>query len=197
MTKAATLTQLLQAWGEGDQTAFAELIPEVEAELRRLADHYMRGQRPDHILQTTALVNEAWLRLIEWRDVSWQNRAHFFGTAAQLMRNILVDEARRRRARKHGGDHWRVSLSDAAGEAIRHDPDLIALDDALNTLARFDARRGRMVTLRFFGGLSVEETAEVLQLSPRTVAREWRLAQAWLYNELNRDHARPPRLSDE
>ncbi|MBI1764567.1 MAG: sigma-70 family RNA polymerase sigma factor [Acidobacteria bacterium] len=185
MTAAHTLTQLLKDWNAGDQAALAQLAPCVDSELRRLAGAYMRQQQPDHILQTTALVNEAWVHLIEWREVSWQNRAHFFGLAAQVMRNILVDEARRCRAQKHGGAHLRVSLSDAANETIRNDPDLVALDDALNTLARFDERRSRIVELRFFVGLSVAETAEVLQVSPRTVAREWQLAQAWLYQELS------------
>ena len=185
MAAANALTKLLKAWNAGEQAALAQLAPCVEGELRRLAGLYMHHQRPGHILQTTALVNEAWLQLIDWREVSWQNRAHFFGVAAQLMRNILVDEARRRQAQKHGGAWLRVSLSDAANEALRHDPDLVALDDALNALARFDARRSRIVELRFFGGLSVEETAEVLRVSPRTVAREWRLAQAWLYHQLS------------
>ncbi len=185
MTATHTLTQLLKDWNAGDQTALAQLAPCVDSELRRLAGVYMRQQQPGHLLQTTALVNEAWVHLIEWREVSWQNRAHFFGLAAQVMRNILVDEARRRQAQKHGGDLLRVSLSDAAHVALRHTPDLVALDDALRDLARFDERRSRIVEMRFFAGLSVEETAEVLQVSPRTVAREWRLAQAWLYQQLN------------
>jgi len=181
------LTRLLKAWSAGDQTALDQLVPFVDQELRRLAASYLRRQPPDHILQTTGLINEAWLHLIDWQKVSWQNRAHFFGVAAQVMRNILVDEARRRKRRKHGGGALRVSLSDAASEALRNDPDLVALDDALRDLARFDPRRSRIVELRFFGGLSVEETAEVLRISPRTVAREWRLAQAWLYNELSNE----------
>lgn len=182
----ADVTQLLRAWGAGDRIALERLIPLVNAELRGLAGHYMRGQADGHILQTTALVNEAWLKLIDWRNTGWQNRAHFFGIAAQLMRQILVDEARRRRAGKHGGNAVRVSMGDAELLAQRKDHELLALDDALKDLAELDDRRCRIVELRFFGGLSVEETAEVLQVSPRTVAREWRLAQAWLYRELTR-----------
>jgi RNA polymerase sigma factor (TIGR02999 family) len=164
--------------------ALERLIPLVDAELRGLAGHYMRGQADGHILQTTALVNEAWLKLIDWHNTDWQNRAHFFGIAAQLMRQILVDEARRRRASKHGGNAVRVSMGDAELLAQRKDHELLALDDALKDLAELDDRRCRIVELRFFGGLSVEETAEVLKVSPRTIAREWRLAQAWLYREL-------------
>lgn len=180
----AEITQLLQAWGAGDRAALERLVPLVDAELRGLAGHYMRGQAPDHILQTTALVNEAWLKLIDWQNTGWQNRAHFFGIAARLMRQILVDEARRRRAGKHGGNAVRVSMGAAELLAQRKDYDLLALDDALKALAEFDERRCRIVELRFFGGLSVDETAEALRVSPRTVAREWRLAQAWLYREL-------------
>lgn len=177
------VTQLLQAWHAGDRAALEQLIPLVNAELHRLAVSYMRRQAPDHVLQATALVNEAWLKLIDWQAVTWQGRAHFFGVAAQLMRRILVDEARRQQAHKHGGNAIRVSMSEAEMLAQRHD--LLALDDALQALAEFDERRSRIVELRFFGGLSVEEAAEVLGVSPRTVAREWRLAQAWLYRELS------------
>ena len=181
----ANVTQLLQAWGNGDSAALAELIPQVNTELHRLAAHYMRHQSSDHLLQTTALVNEAWLHLIDWQAVTWQNRAHFFGVAAQMMRHILVDEARKRQAHKHGGNAIRVTLGAAEEMAWQQGPELIALDDALKALAQFDERRSRIVELRFFGGLSVEETAEVLQVSIRTIAREWRLAQAWLYRELS------------
>ncbi len=179
------VTQLLQAWHAGDRAALEQLIPLVNAELHRLAGGYMRRQAPDHVLQATALVNEAWLKLIDWQAVTWQNRAHFFGVAAQLMRRILVDEARRQHAQKHGGNALRVSMSEVEMLAQRKSHDLLALDDALQALAEFDERRSRIVELRFFGGLSVEETAEVLGSSPRTVAREWRLAQAWLYRELS------------
>jgi RNA polymerase sigma factor (TIGR02999 family) len=179
-------TRLLKAWSEGDETALERLVPLVDAELRRLARYYLRQERPDHILQTTALVNEAWVRLINWPDVSWQNRAHFIGLAAQMMRRVLVDEARRRRAQKHGGDVIHVSL--AAAEGISHEKgaDLVALDDALNELATFDERLSKIVEMRFFGGLSLEETAEALKMSTRTVQREWSMAQAWLYRELSR-----------
>jgi RNA polymerase sigma-70 factor, ECF subfamily len=179
-------TRLLKAWGEGDETALERLVPLVDAELRRLARHYLRQERPDHILQTTALVNEAWVRLINWRDVSWQNRKHFIALAARLMRRVLVDEARRRRAQKYGADAVHVSLAEAEGIAHEKGADLVALDDALNELATFDERQGKIVELRFFGGLSLEETAETLKISTRTVQREWSLAQAWLYRELSR-----------
>jgi RNA polymerase sigma-70 factor, ECF subfamily len=177
--------RLLKAWREGDETALERLVPLVDAELRRLARHYLRRERPDHILQTTALVNEAWVRLINWPDVSWQNRAHFIGLAARLMRRVLVDEARRRRAQIHGGDAVQVSLAKAEGIAHGKSADLVALDDALNELATFDERQSKIVEMRFFGGLSLEETAEALKISPRTVQREWSLAQAWLYRELS------------
>ena len=180
------VTQLLQAWNAGDRAALEQLIPLVNAELHRLAANYMRRQSPDHVLQATALVNEAWLKLIDWQAATWQSRAHFFGVAAQLMRRILVDEARRQQAAKHGGNALRVSMSEVEFLAKKKHHDLIALDDALHALAEFDERRSRIVELRFFGGLSVEETAEVLGVSPRTVAREWRLAQAWLYRELTK-----------
>jgi RNA polymerase sigma factor (TIGR02999 family) len=179
-------TRLLKAWSEGDETALERLIPLVDAEMRRLAHHYMQQERSGHILQTTALVNEAWLRLINWQGVSWQNRAHFIGMAARLMRRVLVDEARRRRAQRHGGDAVHVSLANAEGIAHEKSTDLIALDDALNELATFDERLSKIVELRFFGGLSLEETAEVLKISTRAVQREWSLAQAWLYRELSR-----------
>ena len=179
-------TRLLKAWSEGDETALERLVPLVDAELRRLARHYLRQERPDHILQTTALVNEAWVRLIDWPDVSWQNRAHFIGVAAQLMRRVLVDEARRRQAQKYGGDAVYVSLANAEGIAHEKGADLVALDDAMNELATFDERQSKIIELRFFGGLSLEETAEALKISARTVQREWSMVQAWLYRELKR-----------
>jgi RNA polymerase sigma factor (TIGR02999 family) len=179
-------TRLLKAWSEGDETALERLVPLVDAEMRRLAHHYMRQERAGHILQTTALVNEAWLRLINWQGVSWQNRAHFIGMAAQLMRRVLVDEARRRRAQRYGGDAVHVSLDKAEGIAHEKGTDLVALDDALSELATFDDRLSKIVELRFFGGLSLEETAEALKISTRAVQREWSLAQAWLYRELSR-----------
>jgi RNA polymerase sigma-70 factor (ECF subfamily) len=179
-------TRLLKAWSEGDETALERLVPLVDAEMRNLARHYLRQERPGHILQTTALVNEAWIRLINWPDASWQNRAHFIGLTAQLMRRVLVDEARRRQAQRYGGDAVQVSLANAEGIAYEKTEDLVALDEALNELATFDERQSRIVELRFFGGLSLEETAEALKISPRTVQREWSLAQAWLYRELRR-----------
>ncbi len=180
------VTQLLQAWNAGDCAALEQLIPLVHAELHRLAAGYMRHQSPDQMLQATALVNEAWLKLIDWQAATWQNRAHFFGVAANLMRRILIEEARRQHANKHGGNAFRISLSEVELFAQQKSHDLLALDDAMQALAQFDERRSRIVELRFFGGLSVEETAEVLGVSPRTVAREWRLAQAWLYRELTK-----------
>jgi RNA polymerase sigma factor (TIGR02999 family) len=181
------VTELLLAWGEGDQAALDQLIPLVHAELHRLAKRYMAQERTGHTLQTTALVNEAYLRLIDWKNVEWQNRAHFFGVAAQLMRRILVDYARRRQSLKRGGEWIQVSLAEAAEVAEERSVNFVALDDALEGLAEVDPRKSRIVELRFFGGLSVEETAEVMKLSPRTVAHEWSLAQAWLHRELQRE----------
>lgn len=181
------VTQLLKAWNAGDDAAFAQLVPLVQSELHQLAQNYMHRERGGHILQTTALVNEAWLRLIDWHNVTWQNRAHFYSAAAQIMRRILVDEARHRHRQKHGGGALQVSLTNAENVSQEKTTDLIALDDALHSLAEFDERKSRIVELRFFGGLSVEETAEVLKLSARTVAREWNVAQAWLFRALKGD----------
>jgi len=180
------VTQLLLAWSDGDQTALEELTPLVYAELRRLAERHMRRERAGHPLQTTALVNEAYVRLVDLQQVRWQNRAHFFGVAAQLMRHILVDFARARLRAERGGFTQRVSLEEAALVAKGRSAEFIALDDALQSLAAIDLRKSRIVELRYFGGLNVEETAEVLQTSPRTVMREWNLARAWLHRELNR-----------
>jgi RNA polymerase sigma factor (TIGR02999 family) len=180
------VTKLLMAWTEGNQTALEKLAPQVHAELYRLARRYMGQERPGHILQTTALINEAYVRLIDWKNVSWQNRAHFFGVSAQLMRRILVDFARSRDYLKRGGEAQHVSLQEAAEVTQERDADFVALDDALNSFAEIDPRKAKIVELRFFGGLSVEETAEVLDISPRTVKREWSLAQAWLHRELNK-----------
>jgi RNA polymerase sigma factor (TIGR02999 family) len=176
---------MLQAWTAGDRSALEELTPLVEAELRRLAHHYLSRERPDHTLQTTALINEAWLRLIDWEHVTWQNRAHFFGVSARLMRYILVGFARARNQQKRGGRAQHVSLDEAAVVSPDRSGDLVALDDALQALAKYDPRKCQIVELRFFGGLSVEETAEALHLSPVTVIREWNKAKAWLYQELN------------
>lgn len=178
------VTQLLVAWSDGDQAALEQLTPLVYRELYRLAKGYLRQERPGHLLQTTALVNEAYLRLIDWKDVHWQNRAHFFGVAAQLMRRILVDFARARHQDKRGGAACQVSLDEAAAVSVERIAEFIALDEALDQLAAIDLRRSRIVELRFFGGLSEEETAEVLKVSPRTVRREWSLARAWLHREL-------------
>jgi len=182
---APNITQLLIAWGNGDQAAMDNLAPLVHKELHRVAAHHMAGERPGHILQTTALVNEAYLRLIDWKNVQWQNRAHFFGLAAQIMRRILVDHARTRNSAKRGGDALQVTLSEAAGVAMQRTTDMVALDDALKTLEALDPRQSKVVELRFFGGLSLEETAEALRVSVATVRRDWSLAQAWLYREMN------------
>lgn len=178
------ITRMLVAWNEGDPSALDKLAPLVHSELRRLARHYMAGERAGHTLQTTALVNEAYLRLFEWQPSQWRNRAHFFGTVAQLMRRILVDHARGRDARKRD-EGIRVSIGQADRVASGRSVDFLALDDALRSLAELDPRKSRIVELRFFGGLGVEETAEVMELSPRTILREWNLAQAWLYRELS------------
>jgi RNA polymerase sigma factor (TIGR02999 family) len=183
------VTQLLLAWGGGDEEALNKLVPLIHAELHRLARHYMRQERGGHTLQTTALVNEAYLKLVDWRNqnVQWQNRAHFFGVSAQVMRHILVDHARANRYQKRGGGQVNLSLDEALTVSTEKSADLVALDDALKSLARIDERKARIVELRFFGGLSVDETAEVLKISPRTVMRDWSLAQAWLYRELSRE----------
>jgi RNA polymerase sigma factor (TIGR02999 family) len=178
-------TQLLVAWSDVDESALERLIPLVNDELRRLAHHYIGGERAGHTLQTTALVNEAYLRLVDSSRVQWQNRAHFFAVSAQLMRRILVDYARAHRSQKRGGEMTRVSLEGALPIAQDREPDLVALDEALSGLAAVDHRKSRVVELRFFGGLSVEETAEVLEVSPDTVMRDWRLAKSWLLRELS------------
>ena len=180
------VTQMLLAWNDGDETALARLIPHVEAELHRLARLYLIRERPGHSLQATALVNEAFLRLIDSKSIHWQNRAHFFGITAQLMRHVLVDHARRRN-QKRGGHLLRVSLAEAENIAEERATDVIALDEALKSLAAFDPRKSQIVELKFFGGLSEEEIAEVMKLSLRTVQRDWNLARAWLYNELSKD----------
>ena len=174
---------LLRAWGDGDRAALDRLTPIVYEELRRLASHYMRGERPGHSLQATALVNEAYVRLVDYKGMQWQNRAHFFAVSAQLMRRILVDHARRHNL-KRGGGVQHVSLDETAIVGGDRAADLMALDDALDALGRFDSRKVQVVELRFFGGLSVEETAEVLKVSSVTVMRDWSTAKAWLYREL-------------
>lgn len=179
------VTRLLMNWSNGDQQALEELTPLVYAELRRLATRFLRRERSDHTLQSTALVHEAFLRLIDQRSVQWQNRAHFFGVAAQLIRRILVDYARSRQTAKRGADAVKLSLDEAFVVAEKRDLDLVALDDALNNLAKLDPQQSRIVELRFFTGLSIEETAEVLGISPATVKREWTTAKALLYRELS------------
>jgi RNA polymerase sigma factor (TIGR02999 family) len=178
------ITELLIAWNEGDQGALDQLTPLVYRELHRLAHSYLAGERRGHMLQTTALVNEAFVRLIDWQEVQWQNRAHFFGVSATLMRHILVQFAREQAAAKRGGAHFHVSLSAAAAIGTGANPDLIALDDALGELEKLDPRQARIVELRFFGGLSLEEAAEVIRVSVSTVRRDWRMAQAWLHQQM-------------
>jgi RNA polymerase sigma-70 factor, ECF subfamily len=180
------VTQLLVAWSGGDQAALDALTPLVHHELHRLAARYIAGERPGHILQPTALVNEAYLRLVEWKDVQWQNRAHFFAMAARIMRRVLVDVARTRGRAKRGHGQIHVSLSEAAHVAAGPAVDLVALDDALQTLETLDPRQSQVVSLRFFGGLSLEEAAHVLGVSVGTVRRDWSLARAWLFHELRR-----------
>jgi RNA polymerase sigma factor (TIGR02999 family) len=180
------VTQILQEVSGGDRDAPARLMPLVYDELRRLADHYLRQERPDHTLQPTALVHEAYLKLVDQTRVDWQNRAHFFGVAAQLMRRILVDHARRHRASKRGGFQQKLALDDAVDYSQPQDLDLVALDDALNALAQMDARQSQIVEMRFFGGLTIEETAEALGISPATVKVDWSMAKAWLRREISR-----------
>jgi RNA polymerase sigma-70 factor (ECF subfamily) len=179
------ITQLLVAWNNGDRVALEKLIPLVHTELHRIAHRRMAAERPGHILQTTALVNEAYMRLIDWKNVEWRNRAHFFGLAAQIMRHILVDFARAQDREKRGGGGLQVSLSQADKIDDEHSADLVALDDALQALEKLDARQARVVELRFFGGLNQEETAEALKVSVGTVRRDWSIAEAWLYRELH------------
>ena len=185
MGAAPNPTALLLAWGRGDETALDQLIPLVHDELRQLARRHIAGERPGHTLQATALVNEAYLRLIEVNQVRWQNRAHFFAMASRVMRRILVDAARARGYQKRGGGAETVSLDEALLVSGEPRQDLIALDDALNALAAFDLRKSQVVEMRFFGGLSVEETAEALHVSADTVMRDWRLAKVWLARELS------------
>jgi RNA polymerase sigma factor (TIGR02999 family) len=181
------VTQLLLAWNGGDESALEKLIPLVYDELRRLARRHMRREHPDHTLQTTALINEAFLRLVDLGNVHWQNRAHFFALCARLMRRILVDFARSRLYTKRGGGAQRISLDESVVVSPAQPTDLVAVDDALSALTKIDARKGQVVEMRFFGGLTVEETAEVLKVSPETVRRDWKLAKVWLLRELSGD----------
>jgi RNA polymerase sigma factor (TIGR02999 family) len=184
MSSQAGITQLLAEAGRGDQSALDELLPFVYQELRRLADHYLRAERPDHTLQATALVHEAYLRLVGQTTINWQNRAHFFSVAAQVMRHILVDHARGHNAEKRGGGEPRLSLAEAVSFFEDRDVGLVALDEALNKLAEMDERQARVVELRFFGGLTTDEIAEVLKVSTDAVRYDWRMAKAWLHREL-------------
>jgi RNA polymerase sigma factor (TIGR02999 family) len=183
------ITRLLLDWRAGDNEALNQLMPLVHGELRRLAHYFMDHERPGHLLQTTALVNEAYLRLVDSSRVEWESRAHFFAVAAQLMRRVLVDAARERQSRKRGGEFVQVSLAEAIVVPQRPGADLIALDGALNALAAMDKRKSEVVVMRFFGGLTVDETAAVLNVSTDTVMRDWQLAKVWLHRELNKDES--------
>ena len=186
MRNAPDITQILQEWSDGKREALDELIPLVHEELRRQASRYLRRERPDHTLQTTALINEAYLKLVDQKNVRWQNRAHFFAIAAQAMRRILVDYARAKHREKRGGDAEKISLEEVTMIAVEENKsvDLIALDEALTRLAEMDEQKSRIVELRYFSGLSVKETAEVLGISPKTVEKHWTMAKAWLHREL-------------
>ena len=183
-TSPEEVTGLLVAWSEGDENAYEKLVPLVYAQLHQLAHRYMSRERPGHTLQTTALINEAYLRLIDQKATRWQNRAQFFGIAAQLMRRILVDHARAKHRAKRGGQDIRVSLTDATSVTKDPDLDLVQLDEALNRLAEIDLQQSKIVELRFFSGLNVEETAAALNISPATVKRDWSVAKAWLHREI-------------
>lgn len=183
-SQTPNITQLLVAWKQGDEGALASLTPLVYSELHRLAHKYLAGERHGHLLQTTALVNEAFVRLLGWQEVEWQDRTHFFGVSATLMRHILVQFAREQQAAKRGGEMLQISLSEVAALSPQLDTDLVRLDDALTALEKLDPRQARTVELRFFGGLSLEEAAEVLAVSVTTVRRDWRIAKAWLHQQL-------------
>jgi RNA polymerase sigma factor (TIGR02999 family) len=180
------VTRLLQEWSKGNKAVLNDLVPIIYAELHRRAELYMRGERPNHTLQPTALINEAYLRLINYREMRWQNRAHFFAVAAQAMRRILVDHARRRKAEKRGDAAYTLSLDEAFALPEKRDIDLVALDDAINDLAAIDPQKSRMVELRFFSGLTIEETAAVMGVAPDTVRRHWNSAKAWLHREIQK-----------
>lgn len=183
---AQEVTGLLQAWSAGDEEALRKLVPLVHKDLHKAAKRLMAGERPSHTLQTTALINEAYLRLVDIRRINWQNRVHFVAICAQVMRRVLTDYARSRHYQKRGGGAPQISLDETALISSRPDPDLAALDDALKALFVFDERKSRIVELRFFGGLTVEETAEALNISPETVMRDWKLAKVWLLREVKR-----------
>lgn len=178
------ITQLLLDWGNGDKEALDKLMPFVYDELRKLAGHYMRNQRPEHTLQTTALVNEAYLRLIDSSQVRWQNRTHFFAISAQLMRRVLVDFARAKKAHKRGGDEQKVTFDEALPVLIEKESELIALDEALTELSTMDERQSQIVEMRYFGGMTEKEIGKALEISTRTVRRDWSIARAWLFSKL-------------
>jgi len=194
VTTTRQVTHLLQAWGRGDDDALARLVPLVEEELHRIARRCVAGERAGNSLQATALVNEAYIRLVDTRRVRWQDRAHFIAMAARTMRRILIDHARAKRYQKRGGDAVRVTFEERLLPGVQPEKDVVALDDALVALERRDLRKGRVVELRFFGGLSVEETAAVLDVSVETVMRDWKFAKAWLRRELGRGASRSPGL---
>ena len=185
------ITTLLVAWGQGDEAALQQIIPLVHRDLHQIARRCLKGERPGHTLQPTALVNEAYLRLVDVRRVNWNNRTHFLAMSARLMRRVLVDFARSRQYQKRGGGVMRVSLDEAQGVSTERGQDLVALDEALTTLSAIDERKARVIEMRFFGGLTAEETAEVLEVSRETVLRDWRLARAWLMQELLKSASRP------
>ena len=186
-TSTDQVTRLLQEWGDGEQQALEKLVPLIYSELRQMAHKCLYRERPGHTLQTTALVHEAYLKLIDQRDTRWQNRAHFFAIAAQAMRRILVDNARRHKAAKRGGVDENLPLDEAANVSLEPDPILLPLNEALNELAEIDPQQSQIVELRYFGGLTIEETAEVMKLSKDTVKGDWAMARAWLRQELSRD----------
>jgi RNA polymerase sigma factor (TIGR02999 family) len=192
---AIQITQLLQSWSHGDEAAIDKLMPLVYDELHRMARRYMSSENPGHTLQATALVNEAYLRLVKASEANWQNRTHFFAVSAQVMRRILVDWARSRQTAKRGNDVPALELDEALAVPIKTGTDIVAVDDALKALTLFDSRKSQIVELRFFGGLSVKETAAVLKVSEETVHRDWRLAKSWLRRELGRDPGRDPGLN--
>ena len=184
---AKDVTVLLDQINKGDSSAPEELLPLVYDELRKVAGGYLKNERPDHTLQATALVHEAYLRLVDWQNTSWQNRAHFFAVAAQIMRNILVDHARKKKAEIHGGNLQKLALDEAISFSQEKEVDLVDLDDALQELAKLDERQSKIVELRFFAGLTIEETAHAIGVSTMTVSREWNFAKAWLYRRLNNE----------
>jgi RNA polymerase sigma factor (TIGR02999 family) len=193
-TSSPNVTQLLLAWSKGDQHAFDALMPEVRKELHRLAAHYMAEEPPGHDLQPTALINEAYLRLVDWKNIQWADRAHFFGMAANMMRRVLVDYARNRDRIKRGGEAIHVSFVEAANVPAPQSADVLALDNAMKRLEEIDPRKSRIVEMRFFGGLSLEETAEALDVSVATVRRDWSLARAWLFRELKNKRRKKPEV---